>query len=80
MVKALKKQVQYLQENGFTEQQDNTLVYFQKDFIKDYLATKKDIALLRSEFKRDIELLKKDLTLRLGSIMVGEIVVLGVFT
>ena len=54
MVEALKKQVQYLKENGFTE---------------DHLATKKDL-----------ELLKKDLTIRLGSIMVGGIVVLSVFT
>ncbi len=85
MANSLVKQVQYLKENGFTEQQANTLVYFHKDSISDEMATKKDIAgihreieLLRAEFKKDIEILRKDLTLKLGSIMVTGVVILGV--
>ena len=74
MATALKKQAQYLKQNGFTEQQANALVYFQKDFIKDHIATKLDIEMV----KKEIEMVKKDLTLRLGSIMVGGIVILSI--
>ncbi len=34
------------------------------------LATKADIAALRAELKADIEILKRDMTIRLGSMMV----------
>ena len=57
---ALLKQVQYLKENGFTEQQANTLVYFHKDSIEGTLATKKDIEQLRADTKKDIEQLRAD--------------------
>ena len=84
MATALIKQMQYLKENGFTEQQANTLIYFHKDSIENTLATKKDIAevkrdieQLRSETKTDIALLKTDLTLKLGSIMVVGVLVLA---
>lgn len=78
MATALKKQAQYLTQNGFTEQQANALVYFQKDFIEDHLATKVDIEMVRADLKREIEMVKKDLTIRLGSIMVGGIIVLSI--
>jgi len=88
MAEPLKKQVQYLKENGFTEQQAHALIYLQTDFVESHLATKADIAMVKKDIemlkkdiemlKKDIEVLKKDLTIRLGSIMVGGIVVLGV--
>lgn len=81
MAEPLKKQVQYLKENGFTEQQAHALIYLQTDFVESHLATKTDIEMLKKDIemlKKDIEVLKKDLTIRLGSIMVGGIVVLGV--
>jgi hypothetical protein len=34
------------------------------------LATKADLAALRAELKADIEILKRDITIRLGSMMV----------
>ncbi len=123
MAEPLKKHIEYLKENGFTEQQASALIFFQKDFVDSHLATKEDIAIirkdieiirkdietlrvegkrdiemLRAEGKRDIEMLrtegkrdiemvkkeiemvKKDLTIRLGSIMVGGIVVLSIIT
>ena len=85
MAIALKKQAQYLTQNGFTEQQANALVYFQKDFIEDHLATKMDIEMVRKEIEmvrkdltKEIEMVRKDLTIRLGSIMVGGIIVLSI--
>ncbi len=60
---ALIKQVQYLKENGFTEQQAHTLIYFQKDSIESTMATKKDIAEVKKDIvavKRDIEQLRAD--------------------
>ncbi len=70
----LLKQVQYLKDNGFTEQQANTLIYFHKDRVENDLASKKDILLLqkdiegvrkdieqlRSETKKDIEALRSE--------------------
>ena len=57
MAEALKKQFEYLKNNGFTEKQANTLVFFQKDYVENYLATKVDVELIR----RDIEMIKKDI-------------------
>ncbi len=71
----LLKQVQYLKDNGFTEQQANTLIYFHKDRVESDLASKKDILLLqkdiegvrkdiealRAETKKDIEGVRKDI-------------------
>ena len=56
MSEPLIKQVQFLKENGFTEQQANTLVYFHKDSIDNFLATKKDVL----EIRKDIEQLRAD--------------------
>ena len=72
MAEPLIKQVQYLKENGFTEKQANTLIYFHKDRIESEMATKndleksqlafkKDIEQLRSELKKDIEQLRSEL-------------------
>ncbi len=60
MSTALIKQVQYLKENGFTEQQANTLIYFHKDSIESVMATKKDLAEVQADLKRDIEQLRAD--------------------
>ena len=74
MSTALIKQVQYLKENGFTEQQANTLIYFHKDSIENVMASKTDIAEVKKEIaevkkeiaevqanlKRDIEQLRAD--------------------
>ena len=87
----LKQQVEYLRENGFNEQQANTLVHFHKDSIERSVATKRDIAdvrkeiadvyksveQLRADTKKDLELLKRDMTVRLGSIMVAGLVTLS---
>ncbi len=61
MSQALIKQVQYLKENGFTEQQANTLIYFQRDHIEHVMATKKDLAEVHANLKKDIEYVKKDI-------------------
>ncbi len=61
MATALIKQVQYLKENGFTEQQANTLIYFQRDHIEHVMATKKDLAEVHANLKKDIEYVKKDI-------------------
>ena len=53
----LAKQLQYLKENGFTEQQAHAFIFVQKSIIDSELATKKDILLLQ----KDIEGLKKDI-------------------
>ena len=45
----LAQQVEYLKENGFNEQQANTLVHFHKDSIERSVATKRDIADVRKE-------------------------------
>ncbi len=87
----LLKQVQYLKDNGFTEQQANTLIYFHKDRVESDLASKKDILLLqkeiegvrkeiealRAETKRDIEGIKKDIIIQLGSVVVAGMTILG---
>lgn len=73
MVESLLKQVQYLKENGFTEQQANAIVYFHKDSIENKMATKKDILIL----KKDMAIMEKNITLRLGSLVVGGVVILG---
>ena len=102
MSEPLLKQVQYLKNNGFTEQQANTLIYFYKDYSETTLATKKDIADVKKDIaqlradtqkdiaqlradtqkdiahvRKDIEILRKDLMLRLGSIMAGGVTFLG---
>ena len=51
MAEALKKQFQYLKENGFTDQQANALIYFQKDFIENHLATKTDVEVIKKKLK-----------------------------
>jgi len=64
MAEPLKKQVQYLKENGFTEQQAHALIYLQTDFVESHLATKADIAMVKKDIamvKKDIEMLKKDI-------------------
>ncbi len=66
MATDLIQQAQYLKENGFTAQQANTLIYFHKDSIENTLATKKDI-----------EILKKDLILKLSGIM-GSMITIGI--
>jgi hypothetical protein len=40
------------------------------DTIHDNVATKSDLAVLRSELRADLELLKRDVTIRLGSMIV----------
>jgi hypothetical protein len=40
------------------------------DAIHDNVATKSDLAVLRSELRADLELLKRDVTIRLGSMIV----------
>ena len=45
----LAQQVEYLKENGFNEQQANTLVHFHKDSIERSVATKRDIVDVRKE-------------------------------
>ena len=84
MAETLVKQVQFLKENGFTEQQANAMIYFQRDNVENVMATKRDIAdvrkdieQLRADTMKDIALLKKDLTLKLGSIMTAGIILLG---
>ncbi len=58
MAETLVKQVQFLKESGFTEQQANAMIYFQRDNVENIMATKKDIA----DVKKDIEQLRADLT------------------
>ncbi len=88
MAETLVKQVQFLKESGFTEQQANAMIYFQRDNVENIMATKKDIeqlradltkeiAQLRADTQKDIALSKKDLTLKLGSIMTAGVVILG---
>ena len=64
----LKQQVKYLIENGFNEQQANTLVNFHQDNIVSFLATKKDTAdiykaieQLRINSERDIADVRKEI-------------------
>jgi hypothetical protein len=40
------------------------------DAIHDNVATKSDLAVLRSELRADLDLLKRDVTIRLGSMIV----------
>ena len=64
MAEALKKQAQYLKENGFTEQQASALIFFQKDFIDNHLATKADVEIIRKDIeviRKDIEVIRKDI-------------------
>ena len=64
----LKQQVKYLTENGFNEQQANTLVNFHQDNIVSFLATKRDTAdiykaieQLRIHSERDIADVRKEI-------------------
>ncbi len=62
MAETLVKQVQFLKESGFTEQQANAMIYFQRDNVENIMATKKDIEQLRADTKKDIEQLRADMT------------------
>ncbi len=85
---SLAKNMEFLKNNGFNEQQAHTLVCFYKDNVESDLATKKDIEQLRAATKKDIEQLRADtkkdikllessLTIRLGGIMISGITILG---
>ena len=58
--------IKELTEAGLTERQAEAIVRHQTAFVTENLAT-----------KQDLELLKKDLLLKLGSVMVGGFVVLS---
>ena len=75
MASALLQQVQYLQENGFSEQQANAITVLHKSQTDTYSATKKDIVLLqkdienlRSETKKDIENLRSETKINIDSL------------
>ena len=57
---SLSKNMEFLKNNGFSEQQAHTLVCFYKDNVESDLATKKDIEQLRVDTKKDIEQLRVD--------------------
>lgn len=62
---------------GFTEQQAEAQAQAIAEVIDENLATKKDIAELRTELKRDIKELEYKLTIRMGGMIGGAIAILG---
>ena len=58
-----------LEATGFPTQQAGDMAEAIAEALSQ-LATKADIAALRAELKADIEILKRDITLRLGSMIV----------
>ena len=88
---SLAKNMEFLKNNGFNEQQAHTLVCFYKDNVESELATKKDIVdvrkdieQLRADTKKDIEQLradtKKDIKLLESSLTIrlGGIMIAGI--
>jgi hypothetical protein len=57
-----------LEAAGFPPQQAGDMAEAIGEAVQ--LATKADIAALRAELRTDIELLKRDMTIRLGSMMI----------
>jgi hypothetical protein len=58
-----------LEAAGFPPQQAGDMAEAIAEAVSQ-LATKADIAALRAELRTDIELLKRDMTIRLGSMMI----------
>ncbi len=58
-----------LESAGFPAQQAGDMAEAIAEAVSQ-LATKADLAALRAELRADIELLKRDMTLRLGSMMI----------
>ena len=56
MASALLQEVNYLKENGFSEQQASAMLFVQKSQVDTHLATKKDVLIL----EKDIEGVKKE--------------------
>ncbi len=59
---------------GFSEQQAETLAEEQAALIEDQLATKRDLKELEVTLRRDIADVKRDLTIRMGGMMVTAVV------
>ncbi|MCY4512983.1 MAG: hypothetical protein OXB86_04780 [Bdellovibrionales bacterium] len=63
------KLLNILTNAGVPEPQAKAQVQILEETIDSSLATKRDLEQMRIELKKDIELLRKDMTIKMGSIM-----------
>lgn len=62
-----------LRSAGVTEEQAKVHAEAMNELVDDKLATKEDLLLLKEDLRKEIELLKKDLIIKLGSMIMGSI-------
>ena len=62
-----------LRDAGVTEKQAKVHADAMNELVDDKLATKEDLLFLKEDLRKEIELLKKDLIIKLGSMIMGSI-------
>lgn len=70
------KAVEHFQQRGFSEEQAKAIAEHNAEIFSEKMATKEDLRNAADGLRKDIEGVKKDMTINMGAIMAGGIVLI----
>lgn len=70
------KAVEHFQKRGFSEEQAKAVAEHNAEIFGEKMATKEDLQIAVDGLRKDIEGVKKDMTINMGAIMAGGIVLI----